>query len=149
MAIDHIPLSPYAQGAPGWQFEAEVTIHMVVGSDFCTVTSVDGATPDKGRIRIARGNRVLVQIDSQTDEVAGLGIRTVSHGTDLSQLAQEAAAGIPPSLEGVLALSLIAPQASTSVSAVMDGTPFVPNCFLFEPTYFPSDFLPVIVSPSS
>lgn len=149
MLIDHIPPEPYAEVGPGWQYDADVTIHMVMGSDFCRVTKVDGAEAIDGRIRIPRGDRVIVRMDNQTDQVAGIGFRTIALETGLDQLAREAAAGIPPSLDGVLALSLIAPQASTTVSALMDGTPFVPNCFFFEPTHFPADFLPVIVSPAS
>jgi hypothetical protein len=149
MLIDHIPPEPYAEVGPGWQYDADVTIHLVMGSDFCRVTNVEGAEAIDGRIRTPRGDRVIVRMDNQTDQVAGIGFRTIALETGLDQLAREAAAGIPPSLDRVLALSLIAPQASTTVSAIMDGTPFVPNCFFFEPTHFPADFLPVIVSPAS
>ena len=88
-------------------------------------------------------------MDNQTDQVIGIAFRTIALETGLDQLAREAAAGIPPSLDRVLALSLVAPQASTTVSAIMDGTPFVTSCFFVEPTHFPADFLPVIVSPAS
>ena len=149
MLIDHIPLPPYAEVGPGWQYDADVTIHMVLGSDFCRVTNVEGAEEIDGRIRIPRGDRVIVRMDSQTDQIGGIAVSTIALGTGLDQLTREAATGIPPSLGKPLALSLTAPQASTTVSAVMDGTPFVPNCFFLEPTYFPADFLPVIVSPAS
>jgi hypothetical protein len=120
-----------------------------MGSDFCRLTKVEGAEAIDGRIRLPRGDRVTVRMDNETDQVAGIGFRTIAFETGLEQLAAEATAGIPPSLDLALALSLIAPQASTTVSAIMDGTPFVPSCWFVEPTHFPADFIPVIVSPAS
>ncbi len=149
MSIDHIPFEPFAQAEPAWQHQAEVVIWMEMGSEFCKVIAVEGAEAVNGDLRVPRGTKVTAYLNSVTDEVAGIGFRTVEHSVTLDQLEQEALVAIPQAFGEALAISVIAPQASSAVSAVMDGTAFVPNCFLFEPDRHPSDFLPLIVRPSS
>ncbi len=149
MSIDHIPFQPYASNEPSWQIPADVSIFMEMGRDYCQVVEVRGADEVAGEIRVPRGTRVRAHVDSVTDEVSGIGMRVVDHGTTVAGLTEEAQTGIPSSFGEALAISVIAPQGASAVSAVMDGTPFVPNCFVHEPDYYPSDFLPVIVKPSS
>jgi basic membrane lipoprotein Med (substrate-binding protein (PBP1-ABC) superfamily)/DNA-binding SARP family transcriptional activator len=149
IVFGHINVFAHSLIAPLWQQEPDLTIRLEMTESSCVGEVVGGAGLQDDRIRVERGSVVVFEYTNRTDEVGGLAIRTVSPGVSLVELRQEATVGIPVSFEAVLAISAVEPGATTSVAALMTGSPFVPDCFLFETTESPSNFPAVMVSPGA
>jgi hypothetical protein len=147
VAFGHINVFGNSLVGPEWQREPDLRIRLEMTETSCVAEVVGDRDLLDGRIRVERGSVVVFDYANRTDAVGGLSIRTIAPGVSLSDLHQEAEVGIPVSFDDMLAISPVEPRATTSVAAVMTGSPFVPNCFLFEPTNEPTDFPALIVSP--
>lgn len=149
LAVGHINVFGNSLTNPLWQREPDLTITLDMTETACVAQVVgDGEIAD-GRIRVARGDVVVLEYTNRTDTVGGVSLRTIPTGLSLDDLHEEATYGIPTSYEGVLAFSLVEPSATTSVAALMTGTSFVPNCFLSGPIGTLGDFPALIVSPGT
>jgi basic membrane lipoprotein Med (substrate-binding protein (PBP1-ABC) superfamily)/DNA-binding SARP family transcriptional activator len=149
VAFGHVNVYAHSLIGPEWQREPDLTIHLEMTETSCVADVVGDHDVADGRVRLERGSVVIFEYTNRTDVVGGVALRTVSPGVGLSDLQEEARVGIPASLEAMLAISPVEPGATTSVAAVMAGSPMVPNCFLFELTGDPSDFPALIVSPGA
>jgi len=149
VVFDHINVIGGSLVGPVWQQQPDVTIGLDMTEGACVVQSVDGRDIAGGRIRVDHGDVVVFEYANRTDSIGGVSIRSIDSGVSLSDLAEEAIVGIPTSFKAILAISMVAPGAKTSVAAVMDGSPFVPNCILGVPDANSTNYMPMIVTPGA
>jgi len=149
LSFGHIRVARDSLVGPAWLREPDVTIRLDMTETSCVAEVVGGLRMEGGRVRLERGAVAMFEYTNQTVFVGGVSIRTIAPGVSLSDLAEEATVGIPTSFEAMLAISLVEPGGRTSVAAVMDGTPFVPNCILAADGGSSFDFIPMVVSPGA
>jgi basic membrane lipoprotein Med (substrate-binding protein (PBP1-ABC) superfamily)/DNA-binding SARP family transcriptional activator len=146
VAFGHINVFGNSLIGPEWQRDPDLVIKLEMTETACVGESSGDRDLLDGRIRVERGSVVVFEYTNRTDVVGGLAIRTIAPGVSLSELREEAKDGIPVSFDAVLGISAVEPGATTRVAALMTGSPFVPNCFLFDATNSPTDFPALIVS---
>jgi basic membrane lipoprotein Med (substrate-binding protein (PBP1-ABC) superfamily)/DNA-binding SARP family transcriptional activator len=149
VAFGHVNVLGNSIVGPQWQSEPDVTIRLDMTDTSCMVETDGDSELLDGRVRVERGTVVVFEYINRTDGVGGVSLRTVPPGVSLAELNEEAKVGIPASFGDMLAISFVEPGATTSVAAVMAGSPFVPNCFVFDRTDADVDFPAMIVSPGA
>jgi hypothetical protein len=147
IAFGHVNVFGHSLVGPLWQRNPDVTIRLDMTDTSCMVETDGDSEMLDGRVRVERGTVVMFEYINRTDGVGGVSLRTVPPGVSLADLNEEAKVGIPASFGDMLAISFVEPGATTSVAAVMAGSAFVPNCFVFDGTDADVDFPAVIVSP--
>lgn len=149
IAFGHINVTGNSVRGPGFQHPPDVTVKLNMTESSCTAEVIGAGEKQDGQLRVERGTVVLFEYTNRTDLAGGVAIRTIPPGVTIVDLAEEATVGIPASFDAILAISFVAPGARTNVAALMAGDAFVPNCILLEDDAGPSDFVPMIVSPSA
>jgi len=148
VAFGHIFVPSLAERSPQWQRPPDHLWRITNDGHRCTI---EGSLQpsEQSVVSVEPGRIVEVEYINLTDVVAGIAVRGISAEVTLQQLVTEAQAGIPQSFDTVVAASLVAPGATTSVAMVMTQATVVPNCFLPTSDETPSDFFTIVLAPGA
>ncbi|MEM9565319.1 MAG: BTAD domain-containing putative transcriptional regulator [Actinomycetota bacterium] len=143
IAADHLPVSPHAATAPGWQATPDVAVELTMTDDGCAVTDVDGGRRDGDELLIERGDRLHVELANESSQIGGLALRVLDPGMTIERLRVEAQAGIPDSFGSVTTITRVQLGGDSASAAVIDAAPIALNCFLPD-----RDFVVMIARPT-